>query len=242
MKISSPHISPLYMQVRDYLINQITEGNWKPGDMIPSEILLSQQFNVSPGTARRAVTELVEMNILVRRQGRGTFVSNHDHNRALFHFFNIVSDTQVKALPKSTTLSCCQKKATRQQAEILQLAQQEKVIFIERVRLLNGKSVIFETITLSASRFKNLAKYDKKALPNNLYELYESKFGVTIHRADEQLRAVLATNKEAKHLNVAQNTALLEIRRVARSLDDTPVELRISHCHTIEHYYQNTVF
>ena len=75
-----------------------------------------------------------------------------------------------------------------------------------------------------------------------LYELYEKQFGITIHSADEQLRAVSASEEDAGLLSISPGTPLLSIERVARTLDKTPVELRISRCDTSGHHYRNTLF
>ena len=101
---------------------------------------------------------------------------------------------------------------------------------------------MLETITLPEALFRSLGKGSDYDLPNTLYELYEKQYGITIHSADEKLRAVTATKHDATVLNLNVGTPLLEIERVALTLDKTPVELRISRCSTKNHYYQNTCF
>ena len=233
---------PLYMQIKQLLIARVGKGDWLPGSIIPSEINLAQELGVSQGTVRKAITELVENNVLTRRQGRGTFVSYHDHHRALFHFFHITDNKGHKVLPDSTVLHCRRKPASRMEASKLQLAAGTGIIRIERVRSISAKPIMIETITLPAELFGDFGKEDKSNLPNSLYELYEKQYGITIHSADEQLRAVTASKHDARLLNLEVGTPLLEIERVALTLDKTPVELRISRCSTKKHHYQNTVF
>ncbi len=232
---------PLYMQIKDLLIARVTEGEWTPGDIIPSEMQLARELNVSQGTVRKAITELVENNVLVRRQGRGTFVATHDVDRALFHFFHIVNDCGTKILPECRTLSCRRKRASRQEASKLKLSSGAQVVCIERIRNLDNQPTIIETIILPTELFGDLGKRQASNLPNTLYELYETQFGITIHRAEEQLRAVAAADHDASLLGLEAGTPLLEIERTALTLDGTPVELRISRCSTSKHYYQNTV-
>lgn len=232
----------LYMQIRDLLIAKVGKGEWLPGGIIPSEINLAQELGVSQGTVRKAITELVENNVLTRRQGRGTFVSNHDIDRALFYFFHIADNNGYKVLPDSRVLRCRRKPASRMEASKLQLAAATNIIRIERVRNFSAKPTMVETITLPARSFGNLGKEGNCELPNTLYELYEKQYGITIHSADEQLRAVAASRHDAKILNLEVGTPLLEIERVALTLDKTPVELRISRCSTKKHHYQNTIF
>ena len=232
----------LYMQIKDLLVDKINDGDWLPGNIIPSEINLALELGVSQGTVRKAITELVENNVLTRKQGRGTFVSNHDTHRALFHFFHITDNKGHKVLPQSKVLNCRRKAATRQEAARLQLGPGDEIIRIERVRHIGDKPTIVETITLPSDPFVDLTFEGNCDLPNTLYELYEKRYGITIHSADEHLRAVAATKHDAEMLNIEVGIPLLEIERVALKLDKTPVELRISRCSTRGHYYQNTIF
>ena len=232
----------LYMQIKEHLVAKITKGEWPPGNIIPSEVNLALEFGVSQGTVRSAITELVENNVLTRRQGRGTFVSNHDSHRALFHFFHIADNKGHKVLPDSNVINRRRKRASRMEASKLQLAAGTDVVRIERVRNISARPTIAETITLPADPFTDLGVAGNFDLPNTLYELYEKRYGITVHSADEQLRAVAASKREASLLNLEPGTPLLEIERIALSLDRTPIELRISRCNTKNHHYENTFF
>jgi GntR family transcriptional regulator len=232
----------LYMQIKDLLVAKLAKGEWLPGTVIPSEINLARELGVSQGTVRKAITELVENNVLTRKQGSGTFVSNHDKQRALFHFFHISDNNGHKVLPDSKVLHCRRKPASRKEASKLQLADGTDIIRIERVRNISDKPTMVETITLPADPFCDLAMEKDYILPNTLYEFYEKQYGITIHSADEQLRAISASKHDAKILGLEVATPLLEIERVAMTLDKTPVELRISRCSTRNHHYHNTCF
>ncbi len=231
----------LYMQVKNLLESRIGNGDWVPGSVIPSEINLAQELGVSQGTVRKAITELVENNVLKRKQGLGTFVATHDPQRALFHFFHITDNQGHKVLPDSRVLRCRRKPATRKEAAKLELAAGTDVIRIERVRNFSAKPTLVETITLPAVPFGDLGENGNLELPNTLYELYEKQYGITIHSAVEQLRAVSASKQDASVLQLEAGTPLLEIERVALTLDKIPVELRISRCSTASHYYHNTI-
>lgn len=230
------------MQIRDLLIARVGTGEWAPGSIIPSEINLARELGVSQGTVRKAITELVENNVLNRRQGRGTFVSNHDVHRALFHFFHITDNKGHKVLPESAVLRYRNAQASKKEASKLMLPIDTEVIRIERIRKFNAVPTMVETITLPASPFEGLGNPESHDLPNTLYELYEKRYGITIHSADEQLRAIAASKHDAKVLDLEPGSPLLEIERVALTLDKTPVELRISRCSTRNHHYHNTIF
>ncbi len=232
---------PLYVQIIDLLVSRISSGEWSPGEIIPSEINLARELDVSQGTVRKAITELVENNVLVRKQGRGTFVSTHDNDRALFHFFHISDNDGHKVLPDSKVSSCRRRKATRFEAAKLNLNVGDRVIRIERMRKINSIPAILETVILPEQPFNDLGKDDNCQLPNMLYEIYEKQFGITIHSAEEQLSAVSANQQQADLLGLEEGAPLLMIERVALTLDKTPVELRISYCNTANHHYQNTL-
>ncbi len=232
---------PLYVQIIDLLVSRISSGEWSPGEIIPSEINLARELDVSQGTVRKAITELVENNVLIRKQGRGTFVSTHDTDRALFHFFHISDNDGHKVLPDSEVSSCRRRKATRYEANKLALQTGDRVIRIERIRKIDSVPTILETVILPEQAFNDLGKNDDCKLPNMLYEIYEKQFGITIHSAEEQLRAVNANQQQAELLGLEEGAPLLYIERVALTLDKTPVELRISYCNTTNHHYQNTL-
>ncbi len=232
---------PLYVQIIDLLVSRISSGEWLPGEIIPSEINLARELDVSQGTVRKAITELVENNVLVRRQGRGTFVATHDNDRALFHFFHISDNNGQKVLPDSEVSSCRRRKATRFEADKLNLETGDRVIRIERTRKINSVPTILETVILPERPFNDLGKNDNCKLPNMLYEIYEKQFGITIHSAEERLSAVSASKHQADLLGLEEGDALLVIERVALTLDRIPVELRISYCNTANHHYQNTL-
>jgi GntR family transcriptional regulator len=232
----------LYMQIKDLLVTRIGNGDWLPGSIIPREVNLAQELGVSQGTVRKAITELVENNVLTRKQGRGTFVSTHDSQRSLFYFFHITDNQGHKVLPESRVLHCRHKQATRKEAAKLKLEVGTAVIRIERVRNFSAKPTMIETITLPADAFAGLGSDGKLELPNTLYELYEKQYGITIHSAEEQLRAVAASKHDAAMLHLDVGTPLLEIERVALTLDKKPVELRVSRCSTRNHHYQNVIF
>lgn len=221
---------PLYGQVRDILVARLIEGVWKPGDPLPSEFQLAEELGVSQGTMRKALDELVGRNLLVRRQGRGTFVARHDQQRALFHFFKLEPNDRSRRLPTSQVLGVATGTADNAEREALSLDAGVKVIRVERLRFFEGQAIVRERISLPRAIFAGIE--EREALPNTLYALYALDYGVTVAEAREELRAVAAGPEDARDLGLAPGTPLLEIRRVAVALDGRPVELRVSRCDT----------
>jgi len=170
----------------------------------------------------------------VRRQGKGTFVARHDEARILFQFFKLIPDTGERRFPDSRILGVETRDADAAAARVLALRKGAKVVVLERVRSLAERICIVERIVLPRTLFPAI---ERRELPNNLYELYRSEFGVTIARATERLKAVAATRREAKHLDVAVGAPLLAIDRTALAIDGAPVEWRVSLCRTDAFHY-----
>jgi GntR family transcriptional regulator len=231
----------LYEQVRARLIEGISAGDWGAGEAIPTEAQLAASFGVAIGTVRKAVDSLVAQRALVRRQGKGTFVTAHDGRRLMFHFFHIVARDGAKAYPEVRTLSFRRERATNEEAATLGIAPLDKVIRIRNVLSLEGHPAIVDDITLPAELFPGLTEKIFLARGNTIYHLYQSRYGINVLRTDERLRAVLAPRDVAQYLEIAPGAPLLEIRRVALTFRDRPVELRLSRVNTARHDYHNTL-
>lgn len=232
----APRAQPLYAQVKALMMQRLIAGQWRPGEMLPSEFQLADLFGVSQGTVRKALDELAGENVVVRRQGRGTFVAEHDDHRALFHFFHLVGPDGERRLPESRLISVRKGLAGRLEAGRLAIGRGVPVIRIRRIRLLDDRPAIAETIAVPQKLFPDLA--DIREVPNTLYDFYERRYGVTIARAVERLAAVAADERDAKLLETAPGVPLLEIDRTALALDGAPVEWRVSRCLTATHHYR----
>lgn len=233
-----PGLGPLYKQVKQRVIRNLIDETWKPGDMLPSEPRLAATLGVSPGTVRRALDELVAENLLVRQQGKGTIVCQHDPERSLFHFFRLADAAGARPTPASTVLACVRRRAERPEAARLGLPAGAPVVVIDRTRSVADRPLLVERLVLPGRLFGELAQLAPADLPNTLYTLYEERFGVTVYRAAEQLSAVAASAREAELLGVAVGTPLLEIDRLATALDGMPVEWRLSRCRTDAYRYR----
>jgi GntR family transcriptional regulator len=231
----------LYQQLRARLIEGISAGEWRAGEPIPTEAALAAEFGVAIGTVRKAVDSLVAEQALVRRQGKGTFVTAHDGSRLLFHFFHIVARDGAKVYPEVRTVSFERARADAAAAGPLGIAPADKVIRIRNVLSLAGAPAIVDNITLPAELFPGLTERIFLARGNTIYHLYQSRYGINVLRTDERLRAVLAARHDAQLLQVAVGAPLLEIRRVALTFRDRPVELRVSRVNTARHDYHNTL-
>jgi len=234
-------MQPLYAQVRASLIEAISSGRWRPGEAIPAEAELARTYGVAIGTLRKAVDTLVAEQALVRRQGKGTFVVGHDSPRLQFHFFHIASREGARETPEVRTLAFRRERASREEAEALAIPPHEKVIRIRNVLELQGRAVLVDDITLAAALFPGLTEKSFASRGNTIYHLYQSRFGINVLRIDERLRAVPAAPDVAALLALEPGAPVLEIRRVALTFGDRPVELRVSRVDTTRHDYHNTL-
>lgn len=223
---------PLYAQVKALLVKRIGSGGWKPGQMLPSENELAVEYNVSQGTVRKALIALETDRMIVRRQGVGTFVARHSRDQALYQFFRMVDLDDNRLIPASLVLSQRTQRATREQATLLALHPATMVHAIVRVRSFADQAAIFERIFVPVALMPDLKVETRAEMDDEMYVIYQEKFGISIVRAVERLAAVAATAEEAKRLHLKPGAPLLEISRVAIDVSGRPVELRISRCDT----------
>ena len=234
------HRLPLYQQVRDELLDNISSGAWLPDVPIPTESELTKSYEVAIGTIRKAVDTLVNDGLLYRSQGRGTFVRRPDFNASLFRFFRQMSSDGRFVMPTSQLLSRTLKKPSQQVADALKIDVNDKAICLERLRFLEERVVLTEEIWLPASLFTSLIDLELSAFGNLLYPFYEQQCGQLVASAKETLTIKSANTHIAGALKTSENSPVAVIERVAYGYDKTPLEYRISHgaaetfCYQIE--------
>ncbi len=238
-RVASPTFSPLYRQIKDFMIRSLEAGEWGPGDAIPSEGDLAVRFNVSQGTVRKAIDEMAAENLLIRRQGKGTFVASHDDPRSFYRFLRLVPDDGNAAHAVSVPLSCSTKGADEEVAAALRLGVGEPVIYVERLLRFDGEAVVFDQIHLVADLFAGLTLDSLGAGDRSLYSLFENDYGVRMIHAEEHLRAVAADAASANLLAVSPGAPLLLVERTAYTYGSKPVEWRRGLYCTNRHYYRN---
>ncbi len=237
----SAAFSPLYRQIRDLLVHALDQGEWKPGEVIPSEFELAARFQVSQGTVRKAVDELAAEHILIRRQGKGTFVATHQEALVRFRFLRLVSMQGNLAPGKSEILDCKRVRANAEMARELGLHAGEGLVFIRRLLSFSGKPVVVDDIFLPAGLFKGLNLQMLRDNQGPLYWLFEARFGVSMVRADEKIRAVAACADVAGLLGVQAGDPVLRVDRTSFTYGDRAVELRYGHYVTDEYFYRNSL-
>lgn len=234
-----PGYRPLYRQVYDIIINKVAEGVWRPGEAIPSEHALARELGVSQGTMRKVLDALTAEKLLVRHQGKGTFIAENTQERSLFRFFRMVRPGGERVTPTMGEQGVRVRVARVADQQKLDLAKGAKVVEINRVRLVDGKPTIRETIILPSILFPKIE--ERMPLPNTLYSLYQTDFGINIVSANEELRADLSTQDDQRLLNAPAGASILFIDRLALSLQDRKVEWRISRIYARDLTYSVTL-
>lgn len=242
--VDSPTFSPLYQQIKGLLLNSLRSGEWKPGEVIPSEIDLARSYRVSQGTVRKAIDELASENLLTRHQGKGTFVATHSEQQVQFRFLKLVPDSGPpgsEGPARRNIIECRRVKANADVAQALALKVNAVVLKIRRVLSFAETPAILEDIWLPAAVFKGLTSERLACYPGPMYVLFETEFNLRMVRAKEKIRAESAINGRDVLLNVKHGTPLLSVERIAYTYKDEPMELRHGYYRTDSHHYLNSL-
>lgn len=240
--LPSPAFSPLYQQIKQLILRSLQQGEWKPGEVIPSEHELAAGFGVSQGTVRKAIDELAAEHLLVRRQGRGTFVATHSEQQVQYRFLRLHPDQGTLAgegPAQRDFVDCRRQRASAEVARVLGLRTGDAVLQSRRLLRFGGVPTILEDLWLPGVPFKGLTAERLMDYHGPMYALFESEFGVRMVRADEKIKAVLPDAEQAALLEVTSITPLLRVERVAYTYNDVPMELRRGLYRTDTHHYRN---
>ena len=239
---SAPAFSPLYQQIKTLILRSLQAGEWKPGDMIPSEFDLAARFRVSQGTVRKAIDELATDNLLVRRQGKGTYVATHAEQHTQYRFLRLLPDTGDLAgqgPAERRIIECRRLRASAEVARQLALRTGDPILQVKRVLAFAGSPAILEDLWLPGGPFKGLTLETLSEDKGPMYALFETQFGVRMVRATEKIKAVAADREAAERLALPPGEPLLSVERMAYTYNDVPMELRRGLYRTESRHYRN---
>lgn len=217
---------PLYQVVEDYLLDLIDSGQIVPGDLVPSEPQLAQLLDVSQGTVKKAIDNLVWRKRLFRHQGKGTYVSRIDFNNSLFRFFSYGdAEGHDVRIPKATTVRRLVRgdKAT---CKRLQVPTGTQLLYIERVGHLDATPVLVEYSHWLADVVPGLI--EEAHIPDLLYALIEDKYGVPVVRAEEALTAEACDPVTAEKLAVQPGAPVVVLKRTTYTTNNRVIEVRLT--------------
>lgn len=245
LPVADSGAAPLYRQVKRALLRLLESGRYGPGETLPNETQIAQALQVSIGTLRKAVDELVHEHILVRRQGKGTFVAMHSTDRFLFQFFHVeprpdATDMGLgseREYPVVENVSFVKEQASPDEASALRIKPRDAVFRIDNRLGLSGRPVVHDRIIIPALLFKGLSEKRFTDRPSTVYNLYQTDYGITVLRAQERARAAAASTEVARVLGIKPGQPVLEVHRMAFTFGEKPVEYRISTIDTRAHDY-----
>lgn len=237
--LAAPAFSPLYQQIKMLLTRSLSQGEWKPGEALPAEPELAVRFQVSQGTVRKALDALSAEGVLVRRQGKGTFVATHAEAQVQYRFLRLMPDAGPREAMQRRFLELNRLRADAGIARALELKVGDAVLQLRRLLLSGGVPVVLDEIWLPARLFKGLTAERLSAYRGPMYGMFESEFEVRMIRAEEKIRAVAATEADAQALGLAEGAPLLSVERRSFTYTDRPVELRRGLYRTDAHFYRN---
>jgi GntR family transcriptional regulator len=214
-------VRPLYLQVRDAVLERIRSGQLRPGGLLPSEMDLHRELGVSLGTLRKALGVLEAEQLIVREPGRGTFVRSRQTGRALERF-NPIRDSNgapLRGRIKAGKAKVGTPKSWERAA--LKLGPADHVVRFERVRFSGERPFAYEMVCLPEQRFPELAAGSSP--PDDLEELAQ-KSGIIVARAEGKIRVLPAPPPAATALSLAEAAVVLCLERLAFDTDDRPVE------------------
>jgi GntR family transcriptional regulator len=238
----TPAFSPLYQQIKGLILQSLQAGEWKPGEAIPSEMDLAARYRVSQGTVRKAVDELAADNLVVRRQGKGTFVATHAEQHVQYRFLKLMpdeGDSNSEGPAQRDIIDCKRQPASSDVARALGLRTGDAVLQVRRVLSFVGRPTILEDLWLPGGPFKGLTAERLSHYHGTMYALFELEFGVRMVRAVEKIRAVLPDADQCLLLKIPPNTPLLSVERTAFTYNDVPMEMRRGLYLTDTHFYRN---
>jgi GntR family transcriptional regulator len=239
---ATPAFSPLYQQIKGLILQSLQASEWKPGESIPSEMELAARYRVSQGTVRKAIDELASGHLLIRKQGKGTFVATHAEHQVQYRFLKLVpdqGDLNTEGPAQREIVDCKRLRASAEIARALALRSGDTVLQVRRVLSFAKVPTILEDLWLPGTPFKGLTAERLADYHGPMYALFETEFGVRMVRAEEKIRAVLPDKAQRELLQLPPNTPLLSVERIAYTYNNTPMELRRGFYRTDTHHYHN---
>jgi GntR family transcriptional regulator len=210
MEIKNDNGIPIYHQLADYLRNQIEDGTTAPGDPVPSENTLCAQYNISRVTVRKSLQLLTDEGLLVKRQGKGTFVATTnfiESSRASGSF--TLSCIQSGVTPSTKVILCSTRYCNAELALDLGISQGDEIIIIKRVRYANDVPVIFETDYIPKENHEYLLEMDLNE--ESLLDLMRTKGNAVFGGYDDIIDLFAANDEKSTWLKVKKKTPLLRV-------------------------------
>lgn len=217
---------PLYMQVKDTLLDEISSGQYQPHDRLPSERELSNTFDVSRMTVRQALLDLAHDGAIYTRMGIGTFVAAPKIDQQLRTLTSFSQDVRSRGgQPTSQVLEAREMAASAEVAAALRLATGAPVWVLSRLRLADAMPLAIETTNLPLALCPDLFQHDFGV--ESLYQVLRTNYAVEPAQAEQVIEAALASPREAELLQLTPPAAVLHMQRL--TLDSAGLAIEYVH-------------
>lgn len=221
--IKKAYIPPVYIQIKDILIEKINSGEIKSGSQLPSEREISETYKISRMTARSALTQLVDLGYAYRVKGKGTFVRFPNLERdfvKLSGFSQMLSSKGIK--PSNKVVKSGIIEADKKIATLLETTIGTKVYEIVRVRYGDNIALALEYSYLPVSLFDNLLQYDFES--NSLYKVIEDIYEHKLKFSKQWIKITTLYKNEARMLDVIEHTPAFLLESISYDMDERVVE------------------
>lgn len=229
-------MKPLYLRMQEDLLRRVQSGEWRPGELLPSENALAAEYGVSVGTARKAIEELADRRLLVRQRGRGTTVGMHTHREEVLRHYRLVSGTGERVNQDTSYLDVTPARASAAEAKALGINRGTAVTRVRRLRFYQKQPVVIEHLTLREDLLPGIGTLIDATRPEVLYAVLERQFHIIIGKVQEKVTAVRAEAPDVELLGVELGEPMLQIERIAFDLRSLAVERRIMRARNDTHY------
>jgi GntR family transcriptional regulator len=217
---------PLYQQLKTFIKQKITNGHWRPDQVIPSEKEFSTNYHIAPGTVRMAINALVQEAVLYRKQGKGTFVAS-PYSPGYVRFFRFPDEGKKGLRAVAKIIGIKTELAREEISQILQIGKNGQVIMIRRLRPNPADPILLEDIYLPADAFPNFDQNDLTEDP--IYTDYAEKYGVQVINIHDYYTPKLAEGEVASLLAIPSGAPVMFIERISLDRSNRPVEYRQCH-------------
>lgn len=218
---------PLYLQIKQIILTEISSGRLQPDQRLPSERELSERFQVGRMTVRQALNELIHEGKIYTRMGKGTFVLAPKIDQELRSLTGFSEDVSVRGkTPSSSVLEAKIIPASPVVANALRILAREEVVLLKRLRLSDGLPLAIETAHLPLAIFPNLL--DHNFAVESLYHILKVDYDATLVHAEQTIEAALATPAEIEQLSLTPPAAVLRMERLTYDQDGRVVEYVLS--------------
>lgn len=218
---------PLYERVRLAIQSRLASQSWDPSEPIPTEQALSKEFGVSVGTVRKAVERLAKDGLLVKIQGKGTFIRRPDFQNSLLRFFRYRDAAGKPVVPTGVVQHVSVVPAVDAINRQLNIDPAEPLVHLRRLRLVGQTVVLSEKIWLPHSLFAKLIDVPPERFGNLLYPFYDEICGQFVSSAVETLS--FDDRHEDNDLGTQPGDLLIRIERIAQNIEGRPIEYRLSY-------------